>query len=137
MFLPLELTLRPSRIYQTVLALAHGLALAGIWLAALSVWVQLLMTATLIAGSVWLWRENLHMPHKLRVGLSGQIEMLNEAWNPAGICGHPVVLPWFVSLVLAPTDGKTRRLMLWSDSMDADAFRKFRVWLKWGKLPRP
>jgi toxin CptA len=131
MFLPLELNLRPSRVYRVILALAHGLALAGIWLAALPVWAKVLMTVVLLIGGVWLWRENSNGLRSLRVSQSGQIELLDGEWLPAGIKGQAVVLPWFVSLELVPEAGKTRRLALLPDSTEADGFRKLRVWLKW------
>jgi hypothetical protein len=134
MFLPLELTLRPSRIYLVILATAHSLALAGIWLAAFPVWIRALMTIVLAAGALGIWRESLSNPHGLRVSQSGQIEVLGSEWQPASIQGRPVVLPWFVSLSLAPEGGKTRRLILWPDSTDLDMLRKLRVWLRWTNL---
>jgi hypothetical protein len=135
MFLPLELTLQPSRIYPAILVLAHGLALAGVWLAALPLGIKALAVAALLAGAVWLWRENANSPHGLRVSQSGQVELLDEEWRAASVLGRPLVLPRFVSLMLELDTGRKRRLMLWSDSTDPELFRKFRVWLKWGNLP--
>lgn len=135
MFLPLELTLRPSRIYSAVLALAHGLAFAGIALAALPLSIKLMAVAALSMGALWLWRQGASHPRGLRVSQSGQIELLEGEWQAASIRGRPVVLPWLVSLVLQPEAGRKRRLMLWPDSADPGLFRKLRVWLKWGRLP--
>jgi hypothetical protein len=132
MFLPLELTLRPSRIYLAVLTMAHGLALAGIWLAALPLWIRALMTVALAAGALRLWRESTNNVRGLRVSQSGQIEVLDSEWQPANVLGRPVVLPWFVSLLLEPEVGETRTLILWPDSADKDILRKLRVWLRWG-----
>ena len=134
MFLPLELTLRPSRVYRAMLALAHGLALAGIWLAVLPDWAQGLLTAALLAGAWQLWRESLCQPRGLRVSQSGQLELLDGGWRVAEIRGRPVVRPWLVSVELVPKAGKARRLMLWPDSAPPDGLRKLRVWLKWAAL---
>lgn len=131
MFLPLELTLRPSRVYMAVLALGHGLALLGIWLAALPVWIQVAMTAAMLASVLWSWRESAGGPRGLRVSQSGQIELLDGEWRFARIKGQPVVLPWFISLTVEPEAGKSRRLALCPDSTEPDLFRKLRVWLKW------
>jgi hypothetical protein len=134
MFLPLELTLRPSRVFAAVLVLAHGLAMLGIWLAALPVSVKALMTAALVAGALWSWREHSRSPRGLRVSQSGQLEVLDDAWQSASIEGQPVVLLWYVTLKLAPESGKTRRLALLPDCTEADGFRKLRVWLKWATM---
>lgn len=131
MFIPLELTLRPSRLYRLILVLAHGLALAGIWLAALPAWVKALLALALFAGALWLWREYSSGPRGLRVSQSGQIELLDSGWQAASLGGRPVVLPWFVNLAVVLEGGRTRRLALLPDSVEADGFRKLRVWLKW------
>lgn len=133
MFLPLELTLRPSRINSAVRYLGLGLALLGIWLADLVVWLQLTMTAGLFVAAVTLQREGLKDPRGLRVGQSGQIHVLLGEWKVARIHGRPVVLPWFASLVLVSEDGGSRRLIIWPDSLEPDAFRKLRVWLHWAR----
>lgn len=132
MFLPFELNLRPSRVYRLILALAHGLALAGIWLAALLVWVKGLLALALFAGAVWLWRENSNGPRSLRVSQSGQIEILDVEWLPASIKGQAVVLLWLVSLNAVLENGAVEKLLIWPDSADADGLRKLRVWLRWG-----
>lgn len=134
MFLPLELTLRPSRICLALMALAHGLALAGIWLAVLPGWAQGLLTAALLTAARQLWRESRRQPRGLRVSRSGQLELLEGEWRTAKLRGRPVVLPWLVSVELVPKAGKARRLILWPDSAPADGLRKLRVWLKWGAL---
>ena len=132
MFLPLELTLRPSRIYAAVMALAHGLALLGLWLAALPPWIQASLGFALTASLVWAWREIASGPYGLRVSQSGQIELLEQEWLAANIRGRPVVLPWLVSLRLGTEGGRVRRLVLWRDSAALDPQRKLRVWLRWG-----
>ncbi len=135
MFLPLELTLRPSRIYVQVLAGAHGLALAGIWLAAMAAWVKLMMTAIVIASMVWSWRENSRATGAVRITQSGQVEILEGEWRAAEVIKQPVVLPWFVSVVFVPKGGKAKRLLLFPDSAEADGLRKLKVWLRWGSQP--
>jgi hypothetical protein len=135
MFLPLELTLRPSRVYRLVMTLVHGLALLGVWLAALPVWTQAAMTLGLLLSVIWAWREISSGPRGLRVSQSGQVELFDGEWRAAQIKGRPVVLPWLVSLTLMPEAGKTRQLMIWADSAEAELLRKLRVWLRWGNQP--
>lgn len=132
MFLPLELTLRPSRVYAAVLLLAHGLALIGAWLAALQVWMQAALTLALAASLIWMRREISSSPRGLRVSHSGRLELLDGEWRGAQIRGRPVVLPWLLRLELALEDGEVRRIALLPDSAETDSLRKLRVWLKWG-----
>lgn len=133
MFLPLELTLRPSRIYAMLLVIAHGLACLAIWLASLDAWIQLLLTSAVLVGLIWTWRENSSGPVGLRFAQSGQVEILDKDWQPAEIQGQVVVSPWFVSMMFISKEAKARRILLWPDSTDANNFRKLRVWLRWGR----
>lgn len=132
MFIPIELAMRPSRIYAGILLLAHGLALTGLWLAELPLTVRLIATGLLMMGAYVLWRTEHVGPRGLRVTQSGQIEIFMNDWQPAVIKGQPVALPWLVSLTAQPENGKACRLMIWPDTVDADSLRKLRVWLKWG-----
>ena len=132
MFLPLQLTLRPSRIYAAALAGAHGFALLGVWRAVLPLWLQTALSLALASSLIWAWREISSGPTGLRISQSGQVEVLERDWMAARITGRPVVLPWLVSLRLELDGGQTRRMSFLRDSADADDLRKLRVWLKWG-----
>jgi len=135
MFIPLELAIRPSRVYAGVLLIACSLAVTGIWLAAIPAWGQVLMTLGLIPAILLYWRKGLSSIQGLRITQSGQIEILQLDWQSATIKGQPVVLPWLVSLKVAPGGGKARRLMIWPDAVDKDSARKLRVWMNWGFQP--
>jgi hypothetical protein len=131
MFLPLELTLRPSRVYLAVQLAAHGLALLGAWLAVLPFWIQAALTLGLMINFIWVVREISSSPRGMRVSQSGQIELLEQEWQPVQIKGRPVVLPWLISLTLVTASGNFFRVILWPDSADSDRLRKLRVWLRW------
>ncbi len=135
MFIPLELAIKPSRVYAGVLLIACSLAVTGIWLAAMPAWGQALMMLGLILATFHHWRKGLSGIQGLRIAQSGQIEILQADWLPAAIKGQPVVLPWLVSLKVAPEGGKARRLMIWPDAVDTDSARRLRAWLKWGFQP--
>lgn len=135
MFIPLELAIKPSRVYAGVLLIACSLAVTGIWLAAIPAWGQALMTLGLILAVLRHWRKGLPDVQGLRIAQSGQIEIFQTDWQSAMIKGQPVVLPWLVSLNVEPEGGKARRLMIWPDAVDADSARRLRAWLKWGFQP--
>lgn len=132
MFLPLELTLRPSRIYAGILALVHVLAFFGVWLAALPPGLQAALGLALAAGGMRVWRGISGGPRALRVSSSGEVEVFAGRWQAARISGRPVVLPWLVSLALRPETGGVLRLVLLPDSAEREALRRLRVWLLWG-----
>jgi hypothetical protein len=134
MFIPLELALRPSRIYAGSLLLAHGLALAGIWLAALPMAIRLIASSVLVVGAAGFWRKERSGIKGLRVTRSGQIEIqiCQSGWRPAHITGQAVVLPWLVSLKLVREGDKADRLFIWPDSADENRQRRLRAWLRWG-----
>ena len=135
MFIPLELAIKPSRIYSGVMLAACGLAMTGVWLAVMPVGVRAALALLLLLAAVHYWRKGLSGVHGLRIMQSGHLEILQANWLPAVIRGQPVVLPWLISLVVLPEGGKARRLMIWPDSVDADSARRLRVWLKWGHQP--
>ncbi len=133
MFLPLELTLRPSGIWRAVLFGGHALALLGVWLAVLPPEAQAALSVALAVSLIWARREFSSMPRGLRVAQSGQVELLESEWRPARVRGRPVVLPWLTSLELEIEGGKPCRIALLPDSADKEGLRKLRVWLKWGR----
>lgn len=132
MFLPLELTLRPSRISLTVSLAGFALAAGGVLLADLPVWGKAVAALALLAGGALAWRQRHGMAHGVRVSQSGQMVILLDDWQAANIKGQAVVLPWLVKLNVVLENGRVKTLNLWPDSTDADGFRKLRVWLKWG-----
>jgi hypothetical protein len=134
MFIPLELALRPSRIYAGCLLLAHGLALAGIWLAALPMAIQLMVTGVLMVGATVFGRKAKSVVSGLRVNRTGQVEIHihQSGWQPANITGQVIVLPWLISLRLVREGEKKDRLTIWPDSADENRQRRLRAWLRWG-----
>jgi hypothetical protein len=135
MFIPLELSLRPSRIHAGLMLLGHVLALIAITQAALPLWLQGLLVAGVLAGLARGWRRRSTGAAGLRLAQGGQLRLKLHDWQSAEMTGQPVVLPWLVNIRLALSDGRQVRLLLWPDSADADALRKLRAWLRWGYRP--
>lgn len=132
MFLPLQLTLLPSRISLSVSLAGFALASGGVVLANLPGWGKVVAALALLAGVALAWRQRQDMARGVRISQSGQMEILLNDWQAANIKGQAVVLPWLVKLNVVLENGKAKTLNLWPDSTDADSFRKLRVWLKWG-----
>lgn len=131
MFLPLELTLRPSRVQAIVLATGLALAAGAVLLASLS---QPAKAALLFLMGLAVWRVLQKSPiAALRISQSGEAFVrMNDDWLNAEITGQPVATPWLVLLRLKLENGDKLSLHLWPDSADTNQLRRLRVWLAWG-----
>ena len=136
MFLPLTVTLKPSRMLLLVLASLHGLAGWAVTLTALPVAIQcgLLFLLTLsMVRRAWLFLHfstgqevrALSVDRKNAIWLDrGEAELqlaeLESAWLGPGLG------------VASVRSGKRTYRVLWlPDSADAQALRRWRVWLRW------
>lgn len=131
MFLPLELTLRPSRVQTLVLSTGLILAAAAILLASLPLPIKgVLLLMTCFAG----WRALQKSPIvALNISQSGEVSVqMSQDWLNTKIIGQPVATPWLIYLRLKLESGDKRSLHLWTDSADASQLRRLRVWLAWG-----
>lgn len=131
MFLPLELTLRPSRVQTAVLSAGLALAVGASLLASLPLPAKVLLLFLLsLAGWLALQKPPITA---LRISQSGEVGVrLGEHWLNTEITGQPVATLWLVHLRLKLENGKKLSLHLWPDSADADGLRRLRVWLGWG-----
>ena len=136
MFLPLKMTLKPSRLLLLVLAVLHALAAWAVMLTALPVALQVSILVALLAGfgwQVWIYRR-FKIGRQVRVirvdtknalwleGLSDepQLAELKSAWLGAGF-----------GLATMSSKGKSYRLLWMPDSADRQDLRRWRVWLSW------
>jgi len=135
----LFLRLRPSPVLAALLASVHALAAATLWFAPLSLAFALPGSLALLAHFAWTARR--HAFHRgggavveLEFGSDGAV----SAASPAGlirvyrIAGSTFVSAQLVVLNLRPEAGRrARSVLIAPDSVDADSFRRLRVWLTW------
>lgn len=125
----LTCTVQASRRLGLLLAVLHSLALAGLWLAALPAWARILGTAAVVL-SCWRGRRA-QAAITLRCEADGRLEIgQDQDWQSVEILPGSVVWPWCCTLRLRGT-GFRRSLTVLSDSLDAETFRRLRVWLRW------
>lgn len=136
MFLPLTVTIKPSRILLLILAILHGLAAWAVTLTALPKAIQcslLFLLALSVARQGWLY---LHFPAGqtiralsvdrknalwlLRVGEEVQPAELESAWLGPGL-----------GVASVRSGERTYRVLWLPDSADAQMLRRWRVWLRW------
>ncbi len=135
MFIPLQLTLRPSRICKALMVLVLALALTAVWLAEMPVLVRITLVAALLVAIAQFWRRHMRQPLGLRISQSGELSVQQgNDWRKAEILGQPVAWIWLIYLRLKLEDGTKWSLRLWPDSADEEGLRRLRVSLKWGMV---
>lgn len=131
---PITIGLRRSRLLSLVLHLVGLLAAAAIL--AFPAWFPLKGLLLLaLAISMGLARSGLSPGiHALRLTREGAVSVCASAGGDflsarllSGACVHP----WLSVLPLALEDGRRHTLLIASDSLSADDFRRLRVFLRW------
>jgi hypothetical protein len=136
MFLPLTVTIKPSRILLLILAILHGLAVWAVTLTALPRAIQgglLFLLALSMARQGWLY---LHFPAGQKVRALS-VDRKNALW--LSMDGEEVQPAELESAWLGPglgvasvRNGETTYRVLWlPDSAGPQALRRWRVWLRW------
>lgn len=135
----LTIAVGSSRLLAGVLAGMHAFAAALFWLAPLPHWLAVLLMPVFL-GSAWhtlrrdgfrTWRHSLIA---LRLDADGRCEFQTRAgaWREAALLGSSFVAPYLTVLNLKPAgDRLAKHLVILPDAVDAEDFRRLRVWLKW------
>jgi len=140
-----KITLRPSRILTAILVIAHGAAIAMVVLAGMPLWLDLIAIAALVANLVFVARQTalLRAPDAV-LGLEItsddklSIQTRRGGWIECEVLGSTYVISFLTILNLKGIDsGRTMRAVIMPDSLDAEDFRKLRVWLRWKREPQP
>lgn len=135
----LTIAVGPSRRLAGLLAGMHGFAAVLFWLAPLPHWLAVLLMAVLL-GSAWHtlrrdgFRSLRHSLIALRLDDDCRCEFQTRAgaWHEASLLGSSFVAPHLTVLNLKPAGGRlVKHLVILPDAVDAEDFRRLRVWLKW------
>ena len=135
----LSLRLGPSRLLATVLAGAHIVAGAALWLAPVPVIYALVCSVVLSVHLVWVVRRHaLRTDDRALINLDltddGSVSVCTRAGlrRAYHVAGSTFVSPRLTVLNLrSETAPWTRHVLIPVDSVDADSFRRLRVWLRW------
>jgi toxin CptA len=135
----LRVRLRPSGLLVAVLTVAHAAAITIVLMVDLTLWLQAIAVALLIAQCVLVVRRQ-----ALLAGAGAVIAIevtsdhrFNAETRAAGWCEYDVlgstyVTPYLTVLNLRqPGKRGARYVTLLPDSLNAEDFRKLRVWLRW------
>jgi toxin CptA len=135
-----QFEIKPSRSLATIFALAHGAALAALIPLAFPAWAKAAL-ALVILFSLWhhLRRDTLLSEPSSCTALvleKGAVALtLRDGKSLAGtVSRDSVVTPLLTLLNIKTGRGLlSRSVIILPDSMDAESFRRLRVWLKWGE----
>lgn len=131
----LNLTLRPSPWVPPALMLLHSLAFLAPWSSQLSrqsPWLAALVSLLVLAHGLRHWREWLvSHPRELSIGAAGC-----ELRECGRVCRFALPRPVYRGPLLSVLRlegmgaARPRSLLLWPDSLEAEAWRRLRRWLR-------
>lgn len=135
--------LRPSRQLAVILGCAHLVAALVLALLPAALWLEISGTALLLFSAAYTirhhaWRHGrsavtaLHFTDREQL----RVRMHDGTWHAGRILGSSTVGISLTVLNIALNDRRLPlHVVLLSDSLDTEDFRRLRVWLRWG--PRP
>lgn len=140
---PLYLDLKPSRHLVAALALVHCLALAAAWIGSAG-WGRYLLCALILASLGATLAQALlrsaRQATSMELHEDGRALWRNGAgiWHEARLCRSQFVSAMVAVVELEAPAGRRKRVVLMSDSVSREDFRRLRAWLRWrGASPRP
>jgi len=135
----LRISLWPSWLLAALLALVHGAAIAIVLLVNIPPWAAVVAAAGLAVNLFVAVRQHalLQTPNSavaIEIGNDDKlgIQSRRGEWSEYAVLGNTYVTAYLTVLNLRQTDTRAvRRIALFPDSLDAEDFRKLRVWLRW------
>ena len=134
--------LRPSWTLAAAIALAHLAALAAA-VAALPGAAAAVVAAGVALSAIEHLRAALHRaPHAvagLELTADGRVAVAGPSgdWLTARLRSAAVPVPWLAVVTLRDALGQRRAAVVLPDALDREAFRRLRVWLRWGPASEP
>jgi toxin CptA len=128
-----------------ILVLAHGAAIAMVGLAGMPLWLELIAIAALVSSLIFDVRQTalLRAPDALitlEIASDDKLSIQTRRgeWIGCEVLGSTYVTSFLTILNLKVTDsGRNTRAVILPDGLDAEDFRKLRVWLRWKRDPQP
>ena len=142
----LKISLRPSRILAAILVAAHGGVIAVVAIVGMPLSLELIAMTVLAVNLVADLRRTalLLTPDSvvaIEIGSDDTLSIQNRRGNWISEC--EVLESTYVAAFLAivnvrePELGAVRHVVILADSIDAEDFRRLRVWLRWKRTALP
>lgn len=134
-----QFALRPSRYLAALLIAAHGIALAALLPLAIPALVKTALAFLALCSATHYLRRTAWLAAptaSVALTLEGDQILLtarNGKQLTVRILCDSLVTPWLTILNVLPQGARfAHSVVILPDSMDAESFRRLRVWLKWG-----
>jgi toxin CptA len=135
------ISLRASWLLVVILALAHGVAIAIMLFVSIPSWVKLIAAAGLTNHLLVVVRRQalLLTPDSAVAIVIGSdnklsIQARHGEWREYTVLGDTYVASYLTVMNLEQIDSHAvKRVAILPDSVDAEDFRKLRVWLRWNE----
>lgn len=132
--------LRPSRALATAIVVAHAAALGAAVLALPAVGAAVAAAGVALSAVAQLRLTLQWTPLAVagfEFGTDGKVAIAGPAgdWCAATLRTVAVPAAWVAVATLRDLAGRRRALVVLPDAIDAEAFRRLRVWLRWGVPP--
>lgn len=122
------------------LCAAHLGAAAAVWLAAVPLWLKLVLGLGVATSLGWPLARQAALRAaeaivELEVSERGRLSFLTRRgeWRACELLGSTYVSPRLTVLNLKPEGGRyARHVVLLPDNVDEREFRRLRTWLRWG-----
>lgn len=134
---PIDAALRPSAWLRRALIAVHLLGLAATLLIDTTYWVKALLIIAVAASAGFYLRRAADVPAHLHVDARGRLRLEGRDETARQVVMRPssVVTPYAAIIGYRHDDApraRTRYLLLCADMLEAEAFRRVRVWLRFG-----
>lgn len=135
----LTIKVGPSRDLAGLIAGMHILAAVIFWLVPVPLWLAASLMPAFIGSAMYTLRRDgfrtlCHSLISLRLDADCRcaFQTRSGAWHDAALLGSSFVSPYLTVLNLQPAGGRwAKHLVILPDAINAEDFRRLRVWLKW------
>ena len=130
---PIRISLAVSNRLRIALALAHGAGILAWWMVQETWWMRGIGTAALVS-SAWWYDVKLRRPQLTAIEAddTGYRVLWRGTWQPAEVL--EALITSQLTVINFRSQGRRLDAILLPDNVEAEAYRRLRVWLRWGKI---
>ncbi len=130
---PISIVIGVSPRLRILLWLTHGVALAAWFMALHALWLRIAGTVTLMVSALWYDHATRHAPlTAIEADQNGYRLLWRGVWQPAILLEALITAP--LTVINFRSNGRRIDAVLLPDNVESEAYRRLRVWLRWGRM---